>query len=148
MHGLCGVGQRGLAWAVLGEQIFAGMDANLLFGKALGSGRGWKVVKSEMDVAGRELKIWLDFEFGSQYPCPQCAKFSPVHDTVEKKWRHLDFWQHRTELISRVPRTKCQEDGILQAAGPWARPGSGFTLMMEVMILLLGQQMSVSAVAH
>jgi transposase len=106
------------------------------------------VVKSEMDVAGRELKMWLDFELGSQYPCPQCAKFSPVHDMVAKKWRHLDFWQHRTELISRVPRSQCQEDGILQAAGPWARPSSGFTLMMEVMILLLGQQMSVSAVAR
>jgi hypothetical protein len=56
----------------------------------------------------------------------------------------MDFWQHRTELISRVPRSQCQEDGILQAAGP----SSGFTLMMEVMILLLGQQMSVSAVAR
>ena len=26
------------------------MDANILFGKALGLGSGWKVVKSEMDV--------------------------------------------------------------------------------------------------
>ena len=62
-----------------------------------------------------------------------------------EEWRHLDFWQHRTELIVRVPRTHCQEHGILQAAVPWARPGSGFTLMMEAVILLLGQQMSVSA---
>jgi transposase len=124
------------------------MDANVLFGKALGLGSGWKVVKSEMDVAGRELKIWLDFESGSQFACPQCGKFSAVHDTVEKKWRHLDFWQHRTELIARVPRTQCEEHGILQAAVPWARPGSGFTLMMEAMILLLGQQMSVSAAAR
>ena len=124
------------------------MDANVLFGKALGLGSGWKVVKSEMDVAGRELKIWLDFESGSQFACPRCEKFSPVHDTMEKKWRHLDFWQHRTELIARVPRTNCQEHGILQAAVPWARPGSGFTLMMEAMILLLGQQMSVSAAAR
>ena len=116
--------------------------------KPLGLGSGWKVVKSEMDVGGRELKIWLDFESGSQFACPRCEKFSPVHDTMEKKWRHLDFWQHRTELIARVPRTNCQEHGILQAAVPWARPGSGFTLMMEAMILLLGQQMSVSAVAR
>ena len=140
--------QRGLAWAVLGGQILAGMDANVLFGKALGLGSGWKVVKSEMDVAGRELKIWLDFESGSQFACPQCGKFSALHDTVEKKWRHLDFWQHRTELIARVPRTHCEEHGILQAAVPWARPGSGFTLMMEAVILLLGQQMSVSAAAR
>ena len=38
------------------------MDANVLFGKALGLGDGWKVVKSEMDVEGRQLKLWLDFE--------------------------------------------------------------------------------------
>ena len=137
-----------LARAVLGELIFAGMDANVLFGKALGLGSGWKVIKSEMDVAGQELKIWLDFESGSQFACPRCGKFCPVHDTVDKKWRHLDFWQHRTELIARVPRTNCEEHGILQAAVPWARPGSGFTLMMEAMILLLGQQMSVSATAR
>jgi transposase len=123
------------------------MDANVLFGKALGLGSGWKVVKSEMDVAGRELKIRLDFESGSQFACPQCGKFCPVHDKVEKRWRHLDFWQHRTELIARVPRTNCEQHGILQAAVPWARPGSGFTLMTEAMILLLGQQMSVSATA-
>ena len=124
------------------------MDANVLFSKALGLGSGWKVVKSEMDVGGRELKLWLDFEPGSQFACPQCGEFCAVHDTVEKKWRHLDFWQHRTELNARVPRTSCQEHGVLQAAVPWARAGSGFTLMMEAMILLLGQQMSVSATAR
>ena len=124
------------------------MDANVLFSKALGLGSGWKVVKSEMDVGGRELKLWLDFEPGSLFACPQCGEFCPVHDTVEKKWRHLDFWQHRTELNARVPRTNCQEHGVLQAAVPWARAGSGFTLMMEAMILLLGQQMSVSAAAR
>jgi hypothetical protein len=91
-----------------------------------------------MDVAGRELKIWLDFESGYQFACPRCEKFSPVHDTMEKKWRHLDFWQHRTEFVARVPRSNCQEHGILQAAVPWARPGSEFTLMIEAMILLRG----------
>lgn len=71
-----------------------------------------------------------------------------MHDTVERKWRHLDFWQHRTELSARVPRTECEEHGVLQVETPWARPGSGFTLMMEAMILLLCQQGSVSAAAR
>ncbi len=127
---------------------FLGMDANVLFSKALCLGSGWKVTQSEMDVAGRELRLWLDFEAGSRFACPQCGEFCPVHDTVTKKWRHLDFWQHRTELVARVPRIRCEEHGVLQAEVPWARPGSGFTLMMEAMILLLGQQMSVSAAAR
>jgi len=124
------------------------MDANLLFEKALGLGSGWKVVKSEMNVAERRLKLWLDFAKGAQFPCPQCEQWCPVHDTVEKKWRHLDFWQHRTELVARVPRIKCEEHGVLQSPVPWARPGSGFTLMMEAMILLLCQEMTVSAAAE
>jgi transposase len=124
------------------------MDANTLFGMALGLGNGWKVVKSEMDVEGRELKLWLDFEAGSQFACPECGDFCPLHDTVEKHWRHMDFWQHRTELIARTPRTKCDEHGVLLAAVPWARAGSGFTLMMEAMILLRCQQATVSAVAR
>ena len=44
-----------------------GMDANVFREKA-GLGSGWKVVKSEMDVAGREFKIWLDSETGSNLP--------------------------------------------------------------------------------
>ena len=101
------------------------MDANVLFEKALGLGSGWKVVKSEMDVAERRLQLWLDFEKGAQFACPKCEQWCPVHDTVERQWRHLDFWQHRTELVARVPRIKCEEDGVLQTPVPWARPGSG-----------------------
>jgi len=124
------------------------MDAHVLFGQALGLENGWKVVKSEMAVEQRQLRLWLDFESGLHFPCPECGQHCPVHDTVEKKWRHLDFWQHQTELVARVPRTHCQEHGVLQSPVPWARPGSGFTLMMEAMVLLLCQQMSVSAAAR
>lgn len=124
------------------------MEANLLFGQALGLTGGWKVVESQMNAAGRELRLKLDFEPGSRFGCPSCGASCPVHDTVEKKWRHLDFWQHRTELAARVPRVSCAEHGVLQVSVPWARGGSGFTLMMEAMIMLLAQQMSVSAAAR
>ena len=124
------------------------MEANQLFSMALGLGNAWRVVKSEMNVKKRELKLWLDFESGLQFACPECGGFCPVHDTVEKQWRHLDFWQHQTELIARVPRVRCQEHKVRQTAVPWARPGSGFTLMMEAVILLLCQEMTVSAAAE
>jgi len=124
------------------------MEANQLFSMALGLGNAWRVVKSEMNVKKRELKLWLDFESGLQFGCPECGEFCPVHDTVEKQWRHLDFWQHQTELIARVPRVRCQEHKVRQTAVPWARPGSGFTLMMEAVILLLCQEMTVSAAAE
>ena len=124
------------------------MDANRLFEMALGLGNGWKVVKSEMVVETRQLRIWLDFQAGSQFACPECGEYCGVYDTTEKHWRHLDFWQHRTELIARVPRVDCPEHGVRLTEVPWARAGSGFTLMMEAMVLLLCQQMSVSAAAR
>jgi transposase len=125
-----------------------GMDANTLFSQALGLGTQWKVVHSEMDVTNRRLSLVLDFEAGSRFACPRCGQLCGAHDTAEKRWRHLDFWQHRTELQARVPRVACPEHGVLQVEVPWARAESGFTLMMEGMLLLLAEQMSVSAVAR
>jgi transposase len=124
------------------------MDANTLFSQALGLGAQWKVIKSEMDVPQRQLRLELDFPAGTKFACPRCGQLCAVHDTVDKEWRHLDFWQHRTDLRARVPRVTCAEHGVLQVEVPWARAGSGFTLMMEGMILLLAQQMSVSAAAR
>jgi len=98
------------------------VDANVLFGKALGLGDGWRVVESEMDLGGQQLKLKLDFGKGLQFACPECGEYCPVHDTVEKRWRHPDFWQHRTELVARVPRVKCDEHGVLLTSAPWARP--------------------------
>jgi hypothetical protein len=66
--------KRGWHGRFLAGQILAGIDSNVLFGKALGLGSGWKVVKSEMDVAGRELKIWLDFEPGPHFVLPAMRK--------------------------------------------------------------------------
>jgi len=126
----------------------AGMNANTLFSQALGLGAQWNVVKSEMDVPQRQLRLELDFPAGTKFACPRCGQLCAVHDTVDKEWRHLDFWQHRTDLRARVPRVTCAEHGVLQVEVPWARAGSGFTLMMEGMILLLAQQMSVSAAAR
>jgi transposase len=126
----------------------AWMDANTLFSQALGLGGQWNVVKSEMDVPQRQLRLELDFPAGTKFACPRCGQLCAVHDTVDKEWRHLDFWQHRTDLRARVPRVTCAEHGVLQVEVPWARAGSGFTLMMEGMILLLAQQMSVSAAAR
>jgi hypothetical protein len=82
----------------------AGMDANTLFSQALGLGAQWNVVKSEMEVPQRQLRLALDFPAGTKFACPRCGQLCAVHDTSEKEWRHLDFWQHRTDLRARVPR--------------------------------------------
>src|SRR5690606_40680483 len=51
---------------------------------------------------------------------------------LDKQWRHLDFFQFEAWLHAKVPRVKCTSCGkTTQVEVPWARPGSGFTLLFE-----------------
>jgi transposase len=124
------------------------MESTMLFEMALGLSGGWKVVKSEFAGEPRRLEIYLDFEPGQRFGCPECGQLCVIHDTAEKRWRHLNFFQYSCELLARVPRVICPEHGVRQVAVPWARAGSGFTVMMEAAVLLLAREMTVSAVAE
>ena len=104
----------------------------------------------EFDELGGRLEIRLDFPRGSRFACPHegCREVScPVHDTVEKTWRHLDFFEHQAYLIARVPRVDCPEHGVHLVAVPWSRPGSGFTLLMEMAMLTFAKQMPIAPLA-
>ena len=83
-----------------------------------------------------------------RFACPQCAaEGCSVKDTKLKTWRHLDFFQHQAYLTARVPRVMCREHGVHQVELPWARPGSGFTLLFEALVMALAKQMPVAALA-
>jgi transposase len=137
-----------LKYSVPRCMVAAPMDTNVLFAAALQLTAPWRVVESRFEKETGELRIRLDFNPGSHFPCPQCGSNCPVHDTKEKSWRHLNFWQYRTELTARTPRIECPEHKVLLIEVPWARADSGFTLMMEAFIMLLSQQMPVSDVAE
>ena len=81
---------------------FSTMDPNQLFEMALQLGSGWKVVRSEFCGEPRRLELWLDFLPGTKFPDPQSGELCPVHDTSNKQWRHLNFWQYETILHARV----------------------------------------------
>jgi transposase len=124
------------------------MESTILFEMALGLSGGWKVVKSEFAGEPRKLEIYLDFAPGQRFGCPECGELCVIHDTAEKRWRHLNFFQYPCELVARVPRAICAKHGVRQVEVPWARAGSGFTVMMEAAVLLLAREMPVSAVAE
>ena len=60
----------------------------------------------------------------------------------------MNFFQHECDLVARVPRVKCEKHGVRQVAVPWAREGSGFTLMFEAFVMALVQAMPVSEAAE
>lgn len=123
-------------------------EVRQLFEKALGLVPPWKVTRSEFDLSQKRLDLFLDFDRGARFACPECsANGCPVHDTEDKEWRHLDFFQYRAYLHARVPRVRCQKDGVRQVEVPWARPGSGFTHLFEALIMTLAAEMPVRAIA-
>jgi transposase len=116
---------------------------------ALGLIPPWMVKACTFDAEARRLDIEIDFARGGRFPCPHCAKADcPVHDTAMQTWRHLDFFQHQAFLHSRTPRITCPDCGVKQIAVPWARAGSGFTLLFEALAMTLMTAMPVAAAAR
>jgi len=120
-----------------------------LFQLALGLVPPWMVKACAFDAERKRLDIEIDFARGGRFPCPICAKSDcPVHDTAMQTWRHLDFFQHQAFLHSRTPRITCPDCGVKQIAVPWARVGSGFTLLFEALAMTLMTAMPVAAAAR
>ena len=71
-----------------------------------------------------------------------------IHDRVRRSWRHLDFFRFEAWIHAEVPRVQCTGCGKLtQLPVPWAREGSGFTLLFEALGLSLCRELPVSQAA-
>ena len=115
---------------------------------ALGLAPPWQVSTAEFSPDEKRLDIRLDFPKGSTFTCPKCGVAGvKAHDTVKKTWRHLNFFQHEAYLTARVARIDCSKCGTHLVEVPWSRPGSGFTLLFEAMIMILAKAMPVKTIA-
>jgi len=125
------------------------MTPNELFQAALQLEKtNWQVVATEFLGQPPQLELRLEHAAGQSVQCPECAGWCKGYDQVEKRWRHLNFFQYRCELVARVPRANCPNCGVKVTSVPWASPGSGFTLLFEAMAMFLAGQMPVSEVAR
>ena len=123
-------------------------DTSLLQ-QALGLAPPWTVSRSDFDPEAHRLDIEIDFAPSSRFACPTCgAADCPAYDTERMTWRHLNFFQHEAYLHARVPRVRCDKCGIKTVNVPWARPGSGFTLLFEALVMTMVAAMPVKAVAR
>ena len=118
-----------------------------LFTQALGIEDPWKLDKIDFNKDDGRLDIYISHKRGSKFPCPECGEKSTIHDTKERTWRHLNFFQYRAYIHAKMPRTKCTEHGVLQVKAPWAEPGSGFTMLFEAFIMELATAMTVNEIA-
>lgn len=120
-----------------------------MFTAALGLQHPWEVTKVELNT----VKHRIDFELACkarQLNCPHCGVVNQgIHDRVHKQWRHLDFFQFEAWLHASVPRVRCTACGkTTQVETPWAREGSGFTLLFEALALSLCKELPVAHAAN
>ena len=120
-----------------------------LFTAALGIEEPLYIEEIVFDRAEGELHIHMNFRRGGRFCCSECgAEDLPVHDTVEKTWRHLNFWQYKTYIHLRTPRTKCKNCGDRLWIPPWGRKQSGFTMLFEAVVMTLAKEMPISKIGE
>jgi transposase len=126
-----------------------GLQIESLFTAALGLQAPWAVEKVDLDTVDHRI----DFEVAcaaQRLSCPSCgAPDQAIHDRNRRSWRHLDFFQFEAWLHAGVPRVGCTACGkTSQVNVPWAREGSGFTLLFEALALTLCQGLPVRQAAQ
>ena len=130
------------------------MDTSNLFTAALNLENPWSVSKvdfipGEEEPSQMELHIWINYPKHSRFHCPEegCDELCPEHDHEDRVWRHLNFFQYKTYIHARLPRTRCSKHGVKTVEVPWARKGSGFTLLFESFVVELAKHLPVDVIA-
>jgi len=116
-----------------------------LFETALGVSAPWYVAGADFNPQARTLTIRVDFAPGSRFAVPGFDGEHPVHDTVGRHYRHLDFFQYECFLDVRVPRVRLANRRVVlrQIEPPWADKSPGFFLqksgyLLVQLLILLG----------
>ena len=97
----------------------------------LGLGEPWEVQEVKVDAGGLKVEVRVGYREGTLWACPESRERLPVHDHVERSWRHLDTCQFETVLVCRVPRLRLGDGKVWTVPVPWAEKGSRFTLLFE-----------------
>lgn len=71
-----------------------------------------------------------------------------MYDVRERVWRHLNFFQYKAFIHADAPRVSCLAHGVRTVPVPWARPGSGFTPLLEARVVELAKCQPVADVAE
>lgn len=123
-----------------------------LFELALNIQDPWFIKDIQFSAENKRLDIHIDFRKGSVFHYESTDENIKgdykVYDTVDKQWRHLNFFEHECYLHARVPRLDITDTIKRQVNPPWSGLGNGFTLLFEALVLQLASHMPVHTVSR
>jgi len=107
-------------------------DINQGLGVLLSIEHPWQLGEIEVQHKNKVIDISISYERGSSFACSSCGKLCSVHDSKIHRIRHLDWFQYRSYLNIKVPRTKCVEHGVKVIKQlPWGHTGSHFSFFLK-----------------
>jgi transposase len=121
---------------------------NKLFESALGISSPWYIDGVDFDVEHKRLNIHVNFERGATFIDSVDQVAYTAYDTVNKSWRHLNFFEHECLLSARVPRIKSADGSVTLVTPPWSGVVSGFTLLFEALLIQLCKAMPIHNVSQ
>ena len=147
-----------------------------LFQLALNITDPWFVSDIQFNVESKRLDVYIDFTKGSTFSYEYIEYKTEIkkeivddkevetktkveinretfnnlnaYDTKNKRWRHLNFFEHECYLHARVPRVKLPNTKTRLIKTPWEGLSNGFTLLFEALLVQLCQAMPVDKVAQ
>ncbi|WP_185269129.1 ISL3 family transposase [Halopseudomonas xiamenensis] len=123
------------------------MDQCSLYEQILGLSSPWFVTGVELNKSQGEVVVQVDRDKHEPLTCPRCGRACPGYDSRERRWRHLDTCQFRTQVVVQVPRIQCPEHGCLTVNVPWAEQNSRYTLLFEAFVISWLRAASISSVS-
>jgi hypothetical protein len=91
-------------------------------------GQGWEITDVFIDNKKEAVEVVVSFT-DAVYRVGK--KKYPVYDyRPERRWRHLDLWQYKTYISSRIPRINT-ETGVESIAVPWANSHERMSTLLE-----------------
>lgn len=128
------------------------MFTQQLFELALNIQDPWYIKDIQFNVENKRLDIHIDFHKGSVFHYESKKENIQgdfkVYDTVDKQWRHLNFFEHECYLHARVPRLDINETTKRLIDPPWSGLSNGFTMLFEALVLQLASHMPVHTVSR
>ena len=124
------------------------MDFSAALSKILEIKSPWFIREIDTHKGTKTINIFIDFERGTKFNCPNCEQLCKVHDSSYRVWRHLDVMNYRCYLNVKIPRVKCERHRVLVIDNiPWGRINIHYTHLFEQAVMKLVSEMSVSAAA-